>query len=94
LNEGNSFALSEPVSRMGAVRNETQKPFKKDDKRAAIELWKAQVPLSCIRGQLKMFREDLEEDLGLCHRDGGEDRAVRLPPEAGRLHAQEDAGGH
>ncbi len=31
-----------------------------------------------------------------CHQDGvaGEDRAVKLPPEAGRLPAQDDAGGH
>jgi hypothetical protein len=34
LHKGNSFTLSEPVSRMGVVRNGSRKPFKKDDKRA------------------------------------------------------------
>jgi hypothetical protein len=38
LNKGNYCALSEPVSRMGAIRNDSQKPFKKNDKRVAIEL--------------------------------------------------------
>jgi hypothetical protein len=44
---------------MGAVRNDSQKLFKKNDKRGAIELWKAQVPLSKIRAQLKMSESTL-----------------------------------
>jgi hypothetical protein len=48
---------------MGAVRKDTGKPFKKDYKRAAIELWKAQVPLSRIRAQLKMSESTLRRIL-------------------------------
>jgi hypothetical protein len=53
LNKGSAFAHSEPVGRMGAVRNDSRKPFNKDDKRAAIKLCKTQVPLRNIRAQLK-----------------------------------------
>jgi hypothetical protein len=34
LQECKSFTLSKTDSRMGAVRNNSQKPFRKDDKRA------------------------------------------------------------
>ena len=37
-----------------AVNNHSTKPFTKADKRAAIELWWANVPLKAIRSQLKM----------------------------------------
>ncbi len=37
FNKGNSFALSEPVSRMCAVRNDSRKTFKKkNDKRLPL----------------------------------------------------------
>jgi hypothetical protein len=36
-----------------------KKPFKKDDKKAAIKLWKALVPLSKIRVQLKVSESTL-----------------------------------
>jgi hypothetical protein len=38
LHTVNSFSHSEPVGRMIAERNISRIPFKKDDKRAAIEL--------------------------------------------------------
>jgi hypothetical protein len=44
---------------MSAVRNNSWKPFKKDDKRNAIKLWKAQVPLTKIIAQLKMSESTL-----------------------------------
>jgi hypothetical protein len=79
---------------MGAFRNDTRKPFKKDDKRVPSSSGR----LMCLSAgsELNYVREDLEEYLDLCNQDGvaGEDRAVRLPPEAGRLHVQEDAGCH
>jgi hypothetical protein len=51
---------------MVEVRNDMQKPFKKDDdKRAAIELWMAQVPLSRIRAQLKMSERTLGRILAI-----------------------------
>jgi hypothetical protein len=59
LNKGNSFSLSEPFNRMGVVRNDSQKPIKKDGKRAVIQLWKTQVPLSNIRTQLKRSESTL-----------------------------------
>jgi hypothetical protein len=59
LHTVNSSSLSEPVSRMGAVRNISRNPFTKDDKRAAMELRKFQVPLSKITAQLKMSKSTL-----------------------------------
>ncbi len=41
--------------RKGAVKNMAGKSLKNEDKRAAIELWRAKVPLSNIRKQLKML---------------------------------------
>jgi hypothetical protein len=32
----------------------TSKPFSREEKRVAIELWRAQVPLKAIRDQVKM----------------------------------------
>jgi hypothetical protein len=37
-----------------------EKPQKKNDKRAAVELWRAKVPLSAIRNQLKVFERTLK----------------------------------
>jgi hypothetical protein len=37
----------------------SQKNLKNDDKSAAVELWRARVPLSTIRNQLKMFERTL-----------------------------------
>jgi hypothetical protein len=39
---------------MPSVINRTKKPWPKEVKMAAIELWKAKVPLASIRQQLKM----------------------------------------
>ena len=39
---------------MGREKNHSTIPFSKADKRAAIELWRAKVPLKNIRRQVKM----------------------------------------
>jgi hypothetical protein len=36
-------------------KEHVRKNLKKDDKRAAVELWRAKVPLSTVRNQLKVF---------------------------------------
>jgi hypothetical protein len=61
------------------------KTLQKDDERAAIKLWKAQVPPSKIRAQLKMSAEsDMRRILALC-----------LPTHRPHhLHARKGAGGH
>ena len=40
-----------------------RKSLKKDDKRAAVELWRAKVPLSTVRNQLKVFERALRRVL-------------------------------
>ncbi len=55
-----STALSKPVK---WKRTWSQKNLKNDDKRAAVELWKAKLPLSTIRNQLKLFEKTLRSVL-------------------------------
>jgi hypothetical protein len=48
---------------MPPVINRTRKPWPKEVKKAAIELWKAKVPLASIRQQLKMPERTLHRIL-------------------------------
>jgi hypothetical protein len=49
---------------MPPVINRTKNPWPKEVKMAAIELWKAKVPLASIRQQLKMPERTLPQDSG------------------------------
>ena len=59
--------------------------FSMDDKRMAVELWKAKIPLKNIREQLNMSKATLKRVL---------DGRQPLPAVPGGVHAQEAAGGH
>ena len=41
------------------------KPFAQEDKMAAIELWKAKVPLKTIREQMNMSERDIRNIFGI-----------------------------
>ena len=59
---------------MGREKNHSTTPFSKADKRAAIELWRAKVPLKNIRSQLKMSeRMSGRLEKGDCETLGHED---------------------
>ena len=59
---------------MGKEKNHSTTPFSKADKRAAIELWRAKVPLKNIRSQLKMSERTLRRVLEVdCETLGHED---------------------
>jgi hypothetical protein len=44
-------------------KEHVRKNLKIDDKRAAVELWRAKVPISTVRNQLKMFERTLRRVL-------------------------------
>ena len=46
---------------MGREKNHSTTPFSKADKRAAIELWRAKVPLKNIRSQLNVASTNMED---------------------------------
>jgi hypothetical protein len=48
---------------MRAINKHSTKPFSREDKRVAIELWRAKVPLATIRKQLKMSERSLRRIL-------------------------------
>jgi isocitrate dehydrogenase len=50
---------------MRAINKHSTKPFSREDKRLAIELWRAKVPLSTIRKQLKMSERSLRRILSV-----------------------------
>ena len=59
---------------MGREKNHSTTPFSKADKRAAIELWRAKVPLKNIKSQLKMSERTLRRVLEVdCETLGHED---------------------
>ena len=68
---------------MRAVNNHSTKPFTKADKRAAIELWRAKVPLKAIRSQLKMSESTLRRVLAFAKKQPENPIADRKP-ESGR----------
>ncbi len=46
-----------------STKEHVRKNLKKDDKRATVELWRAKVPLSTVRNQLKEFERTLRRVL-------------------------------
>jgi hypothetical protein len=50
---------------MDTQQTQTGKNFKTDSKRAAMELWRAEVPLATIRKQLKMLESTLRRILAV-----------------------------
>ncbi len=44
-------------------KDHVRKNLKKDDKRAAVELWRAKVPLSTVRNKLRVFERTLRRVL-------------------------------
>ena len=46
---------------IGREKNHSTTPFSKADKRAAIELWRAKVPLKNIRSQLNVASTNMED---------------------------------
>jgi ABC-type uncharacterized transport system YnjBCD substrate-binding protein len=49
----------------------TSKPFSREEKRVAIELWRAKVPLKAIRDQVKMSESTLRRVLAFAKKNPG-----------------------
>jgi hypothetical protein len=47
----------------------TSKPFSREEKRVAIELWRAKVPLKAIRDQVKMLESTLRRVLAFAKKN-------------------------
>jgi hypothetical protein len=60
LYKSKSTALSKTVK---WKRKSSQKNLENNDKRVAVELWRATLPLSTIRNQLKVFEKTLRSVL-------------------------------
>ncbi len=79
---------------MEAQQSQAVKNFKTDSKRAAVELWRAAVPLTTIRKQLKMSEPTLRRILAVARTNptlaGG---GGGLPAEPGGGAADKVSGG-
>ena len=54
---------------MDAQQRQARQRFKNDSKRAAVELWRAGVPLATIRKQLKMSESTLRRILAFARKN-------------------------
>ena len=63
-----------------------------EEKRAAIELRKAGVPLKMIRDQLKMNLRTIQRLFAAAKQPSFEDGGLPVPAQLGRVDAQEDPG--
>ena len=57
----------------------SRKPFKKEEKLAAIELWRASVPLAKIRSQLGMSKATLKRVLAFAKANPANPIKPRMP---------------
>ena len=94
MSELDRYKLSSPPfswhsTVMDAQQRQARQRFKNDSKRAAVELWRAGVPLATIRKQLKMSAVEGGHPPGL----GSEDSGGGVPAEPGAVHASKDPGG-
>ena len=75
---------------MDAQQRQARQRFKNDSKRAAVELWRAGVPLATIRKQLKMSESTLRRLLAFARKNP----TLPVPPqEASLREAQKDQPG-
>ena len=70
---------------MVAVHIKTRKSLSQEDKKVAVELWKAEVPLKTIMKQLQMIKLTLKRILAYA-------RANTEAPVGKRVHAEENGG--
>ena len=68
----------------------SRKPFKKEEKLAAIELWRASVPLAKIRSQLGMSKATLKRVLAFAKANPANPIKPRMPgsgkQQNGKIH--------
>ena len=81
-----------------AVGEQSSKHKSLGIKTAAVQMWKANVPLMTFRTQLKLTERTHQQILDLASCQGNpyepEDTGDRLPQEGGGKHAQEAGKGH
>ena len=74
MSELDRYKLSSPPfswhsTVMDAQQRQARQRFKNDSKRAAVELWRAGVPLATIRKQLKMSESTLRRILAFARKN-------------------------